>query len=72
MNAAIEKAKATSGDFINAFHAQSAGTSGFFVKKPYATPDGSVEHMWIEVSGENNGVVEGTIANDAEGFGKHH
>jgi uncharacterized protein YegJ (DUF2314 family) len=35
MNAAIAKAKATSAEFITAFHAQKPGTKNFFVKKPY-------------------------------------
>jgi uncharacterized protein YegJ (DUF2314 family) len=66
MNAAIAKAKATSGDFIKAFHEQKPGTKGFYVKKPYPTPSGEIEHMWIEVSTESNGVVAGVVANDAE------
>jgi len=66
MNAAIAKAKATSGDFVRAFHEQKSGTSGFYVKKPYHTPSGEVEHMWIEVSGESHGVLDGVVANEAE------
>ncbi|HXF09742.1 MAG TPA: DUF2314 domain-containing protein [Desulfuromonadaceae bacterium] len=66
MNAAIAKAKATSGDFIRAFHEQKPGTKGFFVKKPYPTPSGEMEHMWIEVSAESNGVLDGAVANEAE------
>jgi uncharacterized protein YegJ (DUF2314 family) len=66
MNAAIAKAQATSSDFIRAFHEQKPGTSDFFIKKPYPTPDGSVEHMWIKVLTETNSVLTGTIANEAE------
>ena len=66
MNAAIAKAKATSGDFVRAFHEQKPGTKGFYVKKPYPTPSGEVEHMWIEVSAESNGVLDGVVANEAE------
>jgi uncharacterized protein YegJ (DUF2314 family) len=66
MNAAIAKAKAASGDFVKAFHAQKPGTKDFFVKKPYPTPSGEVEHMWIEVTEENNGTLSGIVANDAE------
>lgn len=66
MNAAIAKARATSGDFVKAFHEQRNGTSDFYVKKPYPTPDGSKEHMWIEVSSEADGVFTGRISNDAE------
>src|SRR5262245_49277313 len=66
MNAAIEKAKSSSGDFLAAFRAQQPGTSEFYVKKPYRTPSGGVEHMWIAVSSEQNGELKGRIANDAE------
>jgi uncharacterized protein YegJ (DUF2314 family) len=66
MNAAIAKAKATSGDFVRAFHQDKPGTDGFCVKKPYPTPSGSEEHMWIEVLAENHGVLDGVVANEAE------
>jgi uncharacterized protein YegJ (DUF2314 family) len=66
MNAAIAKAQATSTDFVRAFHEQKAGTTDFYVKKPYPTPSGSKEHMWISVSDEKDGVLTGTIANEAE------
>src|SRR5579864_6014306 len=66
MNDAIAKAKATSAEFITAFHAQKPSTKDFFVKKPYPTPKGSREHMWIEVKEEQNGVLKGVVANEAE------
>jgi uncharacterized protein YegJ (DUF2314 family) len=66
MNAAIAKAKATSGDFIRAFHEQKPGTKDFYVKKPYPVPSGEVEHMWIKVLQESNGVLDGIVANEAE------
>jgi len=66
MNAAIAKAKATIGEFVTAFHVQKPGTKDYFVKKPYATPGGGHEHMWIEVTGEADGVLKGVIANEAE------
>jgi uncharacterized protein YegJ (DUF2314 family) len=66
MNAAIEKAKSTVNDFVQAFHAQKPGTKDFFVKKPYKTPAGQMEHMWIEVEKEQGGVLKGHIANEAE------
>jgi uncharacterized protein YegJ (DUF2314 family) len=66
MNAAIEKAKATVAEFVQAFQTQKPGTTDYFVKKPYATPDGGVEHMWIEVLEAENGVLKGRIANEAE------
>jgi uncharacterized protein YegJ (DUF2314 family) len=66
MNAAIEKAKSTVADFTLAFHAQKSGTKDFCVKKPYRTSTDSMEHMWIEVSEEREGVLKGRIANEAE------
>lgn len=66
MNAAIEKAKATADDFVRAFHAQKPGAKDYYVKKPYKTPRGGSEHMWIEVTDEQNGVLKGHIANEAE------
>jgi len=66
MNAAIDKAKASVGEFLSAFRAQRPGTSEFYVKKPYPTPSGGVEHMWIVVLSEQNGELKGRIANDAE------
>jgi len=66
MNAAIAKAKASADDFLQAFHAQRPGTKNFHVKKPYPTPSGGVEHIWIEVLGETNGILEGVVANEAE------
>jgi len=66
MKAAIEKAKATIDEFVQAFHAQKPNAKEFFVKKPYPTPTGGEEHMWIEVIEEEKGVLKGRIANDAE------
>ena len=66
MNAAIEKAKATVDDFVRAFHAQNPSAKDYFVKKPYRTPAGEMEHMWIEVLKEENAVLSGRIANEAE------
>lgn len=66
MNAAIAKAKASVADFVVAFHARKTGAKDFFVKKPYATPSGQMEHMWIEVVEERDGVLRGTVANEAE------
>jgi uncharacterized protein YegJ (DUF2314 family) len=66
MNAAIAKAKATVGDFVQAFHAQKPGTSKYCVKKPFPTPNGGVEHMWITVTDEHNGILKGIVDSDAE------
>jgi len=66
MNEAIAKAKATSDDFVRALHARRPGTTEFFVKKPYPTPSGEWEHMWIEVTNEHDGVLQGVVANEAE------
>jgi uncharacterized protein YegJ (DUF2314 family) len=66
MNAAIEKAKSTVDEFVQAFRAQKPGTKDFYVKKPYRTPSGGIEHMWIDVLEEHQGVLRGRIANEAE------
>jgi len=66
MNAAIAQAKATSTNFLRAFHQQKVGTHDYDVKKPYPTPSGTVEHMWISVTGETNGVLSGIVVNEAE------
>jgi uncharacterized protein YegJ (DUF2314 family) len=66
MNAAITKAKATVNEFVQAFHSQKSGTKDYFVKKPYRTPAGEQEHMWIEVHEEKDGMLTGVVANEAE------
>lgn len=66
MNAAIDEAKSIVSDFIQVFHAQKSGAKDFYVKKPYKTPSGQMEHMWIEVQEEQDGVLKGHIANEAE------
>lgn len=66
MEAAVAKAVATTNDFMTAFRAQKPGTKNFCLKKPYPTPDGGSEHMWIEISAEGDGVFKGTVANKAE------
>jgi uncharacterized protein YegJ (DUF2314 family) len=66
MNAAIKEAKESSAVFLRASHTHKPGTNDFYVKKPYATPSKDNEHMWIEVTKEENGVLSGVIANEAE------
>jgi len=66
MNAAIARARETSGNFLQAFREQKPGFNSFHVKKPYPTPSGGREHMWIEVQEENDGVLKGIVVNDAE------
>src|SRR5258708_29952409 len=63
MNAAIEKAKGTRNEFIRAYHEHKEGTREFAVKKPYSTPAGEQEHMWIQVTEEKDGVLKGIVAN---------
>ena len=65
MNAAIAKAKATFPQFVSALRSQKATFRDFGVKKPYATPSGGYEHMWIDEIKEADGAFEGVIANDA-------
>ncbi|HUS36178.1 MAG TPA: DUF2314 domain-containing protein [Verrucomicrobiae bacterium] len=66
MEAAIARAVATTNDFMTAFRAQKPGMKNFCLKKPYPTPEGSSEHMWIEITAEGDGVFKGTVANKAE------
>ena len=67
MEAAVAKAVATTNDFVTAFRAQKTGTKNFYLKKPYETPGGSVEHMWIEIKNEGDGgVFTGIVSNEAE------
>ncbi|MFL5381755.1 MAG: DUF2314 domain-containing protein [Longimicrobiaceae bacterium] len=65
MNAAMARAKATFSDFVTALRSGNPAYRDFAVKKPYATPAGGGEHMWIENIREVAGGFEGTIANDA-------
>jgi uncharacterized protein YegJ (DUF2314 family) len=66
MEAAVTKAMATTNDFVTAFRAHEPGTKNFCLKKPYPTPGGSHEHMWIEITNEDDGIFAGTVANEAE------
>lgn len=66
MNHAVETAKATVQTFVAAYEAKRPGTSQFTVKKPFPTPGGGKEHMWIEVTALQDGQVTGLVANDAE------
>ena len=67
MEAAVAKAVATTNDFVTAYRAKKPGAKNFFLKKPYPTPSGSVEHMWIEITAEgDDGVFAGIISNNAE------
>lgn len=47
LDRAVEEAKATYRDLVAALEASAPGHSGFAVKKPYDTPDGGFEHIWI-------------------------
>jgi len=62
----IAKAKASSGDFLRAFREKPEGARAFFVKKPYPTSTGVMEHMWISVLEETNGTLKGKVANEAD------
>jgi uncharacterized protein YegJ (DUF2314 family) len=51
MGRAIQKAKDTKQDFIAALQNKPEGAMGFAIKKPYPTPKGGEEHIWLnEVS----------------------
>jgi uncharacterized protein YegJ (DUF2314 family) len=66
INAAREKARSTTNDFVLAFKAQKPGTTNFFVKKAFPNPAGGEEHIWIRVTEEKEGVLTGTIANNPQ------
>lgn len=65
MNAAIAQAKATFPQFVSALREKKPSHRTFGVKKPYATPSGGQEHMWIEEVTEIDGGFVGVIANEA-------
>ena len=65
MNAAIAKAKESLPQFLAALKNPKASQSNFAVKKPYETPNGGHEHMWITNVMEVDGMIEGIIADEA-------
>ena len=65
MNAAIAKAKQTSGEFLEALRHPKPTFSGFAVKKPYPAVPSEMEHMWISQVREAGDHLEGVIANEA-------
>lgn len=65
MNAAIAQAKATFPQFVSALREKKPSCRDFGVKKPYATPSGGQEHMWIDDVAEVDDAFEGTIVNEA-------
>jgi len=65
MNAAIAEARARIGEFVDALQAENAAYHEFYVKKPYCTPGGEKEHMWIGQVTAKDGNFSGVIANDA-------
>ena len=63
MDRAIQKAKDTKEDFIAALQNKPEGAMGFAIKKPFPTPNGGQEHIWLnEVSWD--GKVFDAIIND--------
>lgn len=65
MNQAIGKAQATISRFEMAFY-QRQTNELFFLKKPYPTPSGSLEHMWITNNAKSAEGYLGVVNNDAE------
>ena len=65
MNAAIAEARSRVQEFVDALQAPKPTYHEFYVKKPYRTPDGGNEHMWIGEVTEKEGKYSGVIANDA-------
>jgi len=66
MNRAIAEAQSTSEEFLKAFRDNKPGTDEFMVKKPYGSPSGRKEHMWIAVTGEKNGILQGVVMNEPD------
>jgi uncharacterized protein YegJ (DUF2314 family) len=63
MIAAVEKARASVGDFIAALANPTSDQSGFAVKKEF-TQEGRSEFMWLVDVEFSNGVLTGTLDND--------
>jgi uncharacterized protein YegJ (DUF2314 family) len=66
MNAAIDKAKKTIGEFDKALENNNPLYTDFAIKKRYKTPDEGGEHIWIAVLVFENGNYKGLVNNDAE------
>jgi uncharacterized protein YegJ (DUF2314 family) len=47
MDRAITKARETYQDFVAALEGNNSRFDGFAIKKPFPTPDGGQEHIWI-------------------------
>lgn len=59
---AIARARATFPEFVQALRRRHPAHPYFSVRRPYATPDGGREHLWIEDVREIAGGFEGTLA----------
>lgn len=66
MNAAIDKAKLSLDRFTEAYSQRASKPAEFFLKKPYPTPEGGDEHVWITVTGTNSHGFAGIVNNDVE------
>ncbi len=66
MNRAIAQARLTMSRFDEAFDQKHTTADLFFLKKPYATPSGGAEHMWITIKDRSSEGYVGTVNNDAE------
>lgn len=63
MNMAIEKSKITFGEFITAYHNPLPEDEYHAIKIGFATPDNSLEHIWVGDIFEKDGSLYGTVNN---------
>jgi uncharacterized protein YegJ (DUF2314 family) len=63
MNSAIKKARDTFAIFLDRLTKKKSQQTLFSIKKPYPTPDGGNEHIWIGVSSYDGSRLHGTIGN---------
>ena len=64
MKRAIQKARATHKSFIDALQNPKPGQRGFAVKKPFPTPGGGQEHIWVGQPKWDGTQFRGTINNE--------
>ncbi|RPJ09775.1 MAG: DUF2314 domain-containing protein [Spirochaetaceae bacterium] len=67
MNAIIDAARNTVGDFIKVLENPKPNQTDFSVKYPFPTDKGSpveIEHIWLMNIEENKGIYSGLVAND--------
>ncbi len=64
MNRAKEQARKTHQELVEALQAKDPDHSGYAVKKPFPTPEGGEEHIWISDVTWDGRAFSGTIGNE--------